>query len=142
MHVYRVVLLSLWVMLAGCTNVAGDRIRVVTAPEGGTLPAEALMRTAVDFFTEAGYACSPEADSRLRCRKDIRDLYIHQTHAVVEVFPEGNSDGSDRYLLIATRWDEGMIPGEFISSEFANADVADFCAALQVSEQGVCRIED
>lgn len=54
------------------------------------------------------------------CAKALRDLYIHQTRAVVEIYP-GDDEGS-RYTLVTTRWDEGLIPGEFISSEFTNAE--------------------
>lgn len=71
------------------------------------------------------------------CAKALRDLYIHQTRAVVEIYP-GDDEGS-RYTLVTTRWDEGLIPGEFISSEFTNADVEAFCGYLREQQLGICR---
>jgi len=68
--------------------------------------------------------------------KNLRDIYIHQTHAVVEIFP--GDDGSNP-LLVTTRWDEGLIPGEFISSEFSNPDVVAFCDYLVQAKLAVCR---
>ncbi|MDX1757084.1 MAG: hypothetical protein R3175_13565 [Marinobacter sp.] len=41
--------------------------------------------------------------------------------------------------MATTRWDESLIPGEFIPSEFTNPDVEAFCAYLLEERLGVCR---
>ncbi len=95
------------------------------------------MSTANAFFMEAGYQCDIGNGARLRCRKDLRDLYIHQTHAVVEIFQD---DQPDSFVLVTTRWDEGMIPGELIDSDFRNEDVGLFCESLQARGLGSCEV--
>lgn len=77
---------------------------------------------------------------RLRCSRELRDLIIHQTRTVVELFPEGN-EGTG-LLLISTRWDEGLIPGEFISSEFHNPDVVGLCSEMRDHALGVCQLQE
>ena len=122
---------------AGCTNVAGDRVRSLTSDAGTTA---LLMQYADTFFTAAGYDCQAEdRGAALRCGRELRDLFIHQTRAVVEIFEDKDAD---RYLLASTRWDEGLIPGEFISSKFENPDVATFCESLAASGKGKCQVEE
>lgn len=135
--VVRVVVFGMWVGLAGCTNVAGDHARVITTEEA--LEAPELLQMATEYFSGAGYDCGEDSRSELRCRKDLRDLYIHQTHAVVEIFEDKEAG---HHLLMTTRWDEGLIPGELISSEFENPDVAGFCRSLEALGQGVCQITE
>lgn len=135
-HLGCLVLLGLG-MLCGCTNVAGDHARLIARHDGTLMETAVLVSRATAHFSEAGYDCGVDSRSELRCRKDLRDLYIHQTHAVVEVFQDGDAGN---HLLVTTRWDEGLIPGEFISSQFDNRDVAEFCASLDESGQGICQI--
>jgi len=135
----RALLLCLAVLpvLAGCTNVTGGVTRVVNAVSSASLDSAALFSSARDFFTEAGYQCSANSDTEdFRCRKDLRDIYIHQTHAVVKIFPGNEKEGP---LLVSNRWDEGLIPGEFISNTFSNPDVAAFCDYLAEAQLAVCR---
>lgn len=124
-------------MLSGCTNVTGDVARTLNPVSSAPLNRAALFSSANAFFTDAGYQCKLASDTEdFRCRKDLRDIYIHQTHAVVEIFP-GDDGGNP--LLVTTRWDEGLIPGEFISSQFSNPDVAAFCDYLAQAKLAVCR---
>ncbi|WP_062814994.1 hypothetical protein [Alcanivorax sp. NBRC 102024] len=129
-------LLSLSV-LSGCTNVTGDTPRTISPQEAENLTAERLFSVADTFFSEAGYACSADADAgQFRCSRALRDLYIHQTTAEVNIYPGGEEDKTHR--MIATRWDEGLIPGELIANTYANDDVEAFCAYLASEKLGRC----
>ncbi|MTT50908.1 hypothetical protein F1529_00285 [Alcanivorax sp. VBW004] len=137
MKLSKVFLLLLPAIFSGCTNVAGDVTRTLSPVSSAPLDRAALFSSANAFFTDAGYQCRSTSDTEdFRCRKDLRDIYIHQTHAVVEIFP-GDDGGNP--LLVTTRWDEGLIPGEFISSQFSNPDVAAFCDYLAQATLAVCR---
>lgn len=136
----RLLLILLPLVLSGCTNVAGDITRTIHALPASTLNNDTLFSAASEFFSREGYQCIPERDAnRFRCSREMRDLYIHQTRAVVQIFPDGDEGLS--YTLVTTRWDEGLIPGELISSDFTNPDVAAFCTYLQEQEVGHCRSE-
>ncbi len=122
---------------SSCTNVSGDVIKTLEPLSDPPVNYVALLSEANNFFSDAGYQCKLASDTEdFRCRKDLRDVYIHQTHAVVEIFP-GDDGGNP--LLVTTRWDEGLIPGEFISSEFSNPDVVAFCDYLVQAKLAVCR---
>lgn len=137
MKISKAFLPFLTATFAGCTNVAADVTRSLEPLSADPLNRAALFSSANAFFTDAGYQCKLASDTEdFRCRKDLRDIYIHQTHAVVEIFP-GDDGGNP--LLVTTRWDEGLIPGEFISSEFSNPDVAAFCDYLAQAKLAVCR---
>ncbi|MAX32091.1 hypothetical protein SAMN05216571_1156 [Onishia taeanensis] len=127
------------VLVSGCTNVASDVARYIEPTASSHLKASALFSTASDYFTQVGYQCiADEASPILKCTKELRDLYIHQTTAVVEIFPGDEKEAE--YILVAERWDEGLIPGEFISGNFRNEDVANFCGYIQEKGLAVCRI--
>jgi len=137
MKISNGLLLLATLVVSGCTNVAGDVTRTLEPSSADPLNRAALFSSANAFFTDAGYQCGSASDTEdFRCRKDLRDVYIHQTHAVVEIFP-GDDGGNP--LLVTTRWDEGLIPGEFISSQFSNPDVAAFCDYLALAKLAVCR---
>ena len=137
MKISNGLLLLATLLVSGCTNVAGDVTRTLEPLSADPLNRAALFSSANAFFTDAGYQCRSTSDTEnFRCRKDLRDIYIHQTHAVVEIFP-GDDGGNP--LLVTTRWDEGLIPGEFISSQFSNPDVAAFCDYLAQATLAVCR---
>lgn len=125
-------------LAAGCTNVAGDLIRTIEPLDDNGSGAFAYAR---NYFAARGYECHAQEDAmRLRCSRELRDLIIHQTRTVVELFPEGN-EGTG-LLLISTRWDEGLIPGEFISSEFHNPDVVGLCSEMRDHALGVCQLQE
>lgn len=127
--------------IAGCTNVAGDAIRTIYPAAESALDTDTLFAVARNFFTEAGYQCNTGREfPSLHCSKELRDLYIHQTQSVVEIFRDDNENRT--HTLITTRWDEGLIPGEFISSEFKNPDVKAFCEYLKAQAVGDCRLLD
>ncbi|MEE2602743.1 MAG: hypothetical protein VX595_06725 [Pseudomonadota bacterium] len=129
-------LLSLWV-LSGCTNVTGDTPRTISTQHHEPLSTERLFAAAERFFSEAGYKCSSNAAAgEFRCSRALRDLYIHQTTAEVNIYPGDEEDRGHR--VIATRWDEGLIPGELISNTYANDDVEAFCAYLASEKLGRC----
>ena len=137
MKISNGLLLLATLLVSGCTNVAGDVTRTLEPLSADPLNRAALFSSANAFFTDAGYQCRSTSDTEdFRCRKDLCDIYIHQTHAVVEIFP-GDDGGNP--LLVTTRWDEGLIPGEFISSQFSNPDVAAFCDYLAQAKLAVCR---
>ena len=137
MKISNGLLLLATLLVSGCTNVAGDVTRTLEPLSADPLNRAALFSRASEFFTDAGYQCRSASDTEdFRCRKDLRDIYIHQTHAVVEIFP---GDDEENPLLVTTRWDEGLIPGEFISSQFSNPDVAAFCDYLAQATLAVCR---
>jgi hypothetical protein len=137
MKIPKVYFLFLPAIFSGCTNVAGDVARTLEPLSADSLNRAALFSSANVFFTDAGYQCQLASETEdFRCRKDLRDIYIHQTHAEVEIFP-GDDGGNP--LLVTTRWDEGLIPGEFISSQFSNPDVAAFCDYLAQAKLAVCR---
>tara|TARA_B100000676_G_scaffold301989_1_gene350001 strand:- start:908 stop:1333 length:426 start_codon:yes stop_codon:yes gene_type:complete len=124
-------------VLVGCTNVIGDSPRIISRQDGGSLSTERLFSVAETFFSEAGYACSSDAEAgQFRCSRELRDLYIHQTTAEVHIYPGDEEDKTHR--MIATRWDEGLIPGELISSSYASDDVEAFCAYLVSEEIALC----
>ena len=126
-------------VLSGCTNVAGGDSRLISSPEGGSLETGRLFSLATAFFSEAGYQCSADRDaSRFRCSRELRDLYIHQTRAVVEIY----AGEHDSYRLVPTRWDEGLIPGELISNTYANDDVEAFCTYLASEKMAFCRNDE
>ncbi|MBJ6137057.1 hypothetical protein [Marinobacter litoralis] len=125
-------------LVAGCTNVVSDVARTIHPAPSSSLQASKLFSAASGFFTEAGYQCNVYPDpSPLRCTKELRDLYIHQSQAVVQIYPR---DEAYPHTLVTSRWDEGLIPGEFISSEFTNPDVKAFCEYLHAHALGSCRI--
>jgi len=131
------VLLGVSSVLVGCTNVAGDAIRVIEAPAERQ---ENLFASIEHTLRASGYECHAAGEGhRYRCDKALRNLFIHQTRAVIEVFPD--ADVPDSYFVMATRWDEGLIPGELISSEYHSADVVVLCKALEDSSLGRCRVE-
>ena len=137
MKISNGLLLLATLLVSGCTNVAGDVTRTLEPLSADPFNRAALFSSANAFFTDAGYQCRSASDTEdFRCRKDLRDIYIHQTHAVVEIFP-GDDGGNP--LLVTTRWDEGLIPSEFISSQFSNPDVAAFCDYLAQATLAVCR---
>ena len=137
MKLSKVFLLLLPAIFSGCTNVAGDVARTLDPLSADPLNRSALFSSSNAFFPSAAYQCRSTSDTEeFRCRKDLRDIYIHQTHAVVEIFP-GDDGGNP--LLVTTRWDEGLIPSEFISSQFSNPDVAAFCDYLAQATLAVCR---
>jgi hypothetical protein len=124
-------------VIAGCTNVTGDAPRTISPQAGESLNAERLFSVADTFFSEAGYACSTDAEAgQFRCSRALRDLYIHQTTAEVNIFP--GDEGGKAHRIIANRWDEGLIPGELISNTYANDDVEAFCAYLASEKLGFC----
>ena len=126
------------VLVSGCTNVASDVARYIEPTAPSHLRVSALFSTASDYFAQAGYQCTADETSPiLKCTKELRDLYIHQTTAVVEIFPGDEKEAE--YMLVAERWDEGLIPGEFIAGNFRNDDVASFCGYLQEEGLAVCR---
>jgi hypothetical protein len=129
-------LLSLSV-LSGCTNVTGDTPRTIFSQHQEPLNTERLFAAAEIFFSEAGYRCSSAAGpGQFRCSRALRDLYIHQTTAEVKIYPADEEDRGHR--VIATRWDEGLIPGELIANTYANDDVEAFCAYLDSEKLGRC----
>ena len=129
-------LLSLSV-LSGCTNVTGDTPRTISSQHQEPLNTERLFAAAETFFSEAGYRCSSDAGAgQFRCSRALRDLYIHQTTAEVNIYPADEEDRGHR--VIATRWDEGLIPGELIANTYANDDVEAFCAYLASEKLGRC----
>lgn len=124
-------------VLVGCTNVTGDTPRTISPQTGESLSTERLFSVANTFFSEAGYACSTDAEAeQFRCSRAFRDLYIHQTTAEVNIYPGDEEDKTHR--MIATRWDEGLIPGELISNTYASDDVEAFCAYLVGEKIAVC----
>lgn len=124
-------------VLVGCTNVTGDTPRTICPQTGESLSTERLFSVANTFFSEAGYACSTDTEAeQFRCSRALRDLYIHQTTAEVNIYPGDEEDKAHR--IIATRWDEGLIPGELISNTYASDDVEAFCAYLVDEKIAVC----
>lgn len=132
-------LLSLFLaVLVGCTNVTGDTPRTISPLTGESLSTERLFSVAETFFSEVGYACSSDAEAgQFRCSRELRDLYIHQTTAEVNIYSGDEEDKTHR--MIATRWDEGLVPGELISNTYANDDVEAFCAYLASEKLALCR---
>ncbi len=129
-------LLSLSV-LSGCTNVTGDTPRTISSQHQEPLNTERLFAAAEIFFSEAGYRCSSDAGAgQFRCSRALRDLYIHQTTAEVNIYPADEEGRGHR--VIATRWDEGLIPSELIANTYANDDVEAFCAYLASEKLGRC----
>jgi len=127
--------------ITGCTNVAGDAARTIYPAAESALDTGTLFAVARNFFTDAGYQCDSEREfPALHCSKALRDLYVHQTHSVVQIFRDDDEVRS--HTLVTTRWDEGLIPGEFISSEFTNPDVKAFCDYLKAQVLGECRLLD
>lgn len=134
---FLVLVISLLSFIAGCTNMAGDVARSIHPAPSSALDENTLFSVASEFFIGEGYECDATHDpSTLRCVKELRDLYIHQTQAVVQIYP---GDKAHPHTLVTSRWDEGLIPGEFVSSEFTNSDVAAFCEYLQAQVLGRCR---
>jgi hypothetical protein len=124
-------------VLVGCTNVTGDTPRTIFPQTGESLSTERLFSVANTFFSDAGYACSTDSEAgQFRCSRAIRDLYIHQTAAEVNIYP--GDEGGKAHRIIANRWDEGLIPGELISNTYANDDIEAFCAYLASEKLGFC----
>lgn len=124
-------------VLVGCTNVTGDTPRTISPQTGESLSTERLFSVANTFFSEAGYACNTDAEAgQFRCYRELRDLYIHQTTAEVKIYPGDEEDKTHR--MIATRWDEGLVPGELISNTYANDDVDAFCVYLAGEKIALC----
>ncbi|WP_192034604.1 hypothetical protein [Halomonas sp. YLGW01] len=126
------------VLLSGCTNVASGITRSIEQAPHSHLEDDALFSSASEFFSKAGYQCRvDEQYPVLRCTKELRDIYIHQTTVVVEIFPGDEKEAG--YILVAERWDEGLIPGDFVSGNFSNEDVENFCGYLREEGLAVCR---
>ena len=136
---FQVLVIPLLSLIAGCTNMAGDVARTIHPAPSSALDENTLFSVASEFFIGKDYECDARHDlSTLRCAKELRDLYIHQTQAVVQIYP--GDDVAYPHTLVTSRWDEGLIPGEFISSEFTNSDVTAFCEYLQAQAVGSCRL--
>jgi len=134
-----VLVIPLLSLISGCTNVAGDVARAIHPAPSSALDENTLFSVASEFFIGEGYLCDATPDpSTLRCAKELRDLYIHQTQAVVQIYP--GDEVAYPHTLVTSRWDEGLIPGEFVSSEFTNSDVTAFCEYLQAQALGSCRL--
>jgi hypothetical protein len=54
----------------------------------------------------------------------------------VNIYP--GDEGNKAHRIIATRWDEGLIPSELISNTYANDDVEAFCAYLASAKVALC----
>ncbi|MDG5500346.1 hypothetical protein [Marinobacter sp. BGYM27] len=133
-------LLCLSALLSGCTNVTGDTPRMISYTDQKTLSKDALFTVANGFFSRAGYECDDQGGSvQLLCNKELRDLYIHQTTAEVTISQGTGEEKDPDYVLATSRWDEGMIPSELLSSHFSNRDVQAFCDYLEQETQAVCR---
>ena len=132
-----VFLLLIVFVFVGCTNVTGDTPRTISSLPDDRLSTEHLFATADTFFSDAGYTCSIDVEAgQFRCSRALRDLYIHQTTAEVNIYP--GDEGNKAHRIIATRWDEGLIPSELISNTYANDDVEAFCAYLASEKLGFC----
>ena len=127
------------IVLSGCTNVVGDAPRAVTPLPGKSLSDTYMATKAETFFKSAGYTCDVnKAHGQLRCARELRNIHVHQTRAVVTIYVD--EDRRDAYRILASRWDEGLIPGELIASEYANPDVVAFCDALAADRVAVCHV--
>lgn len=137
-NTFRVLTFLLLSLIAGCTNIAKDVSRTIHPMPSSALSTRSLLSVGSEFFAGEGYQCVIRDDhSALCCTKELRDLYIHQTQAEVQIYP---GDGTVYpHTLVTSRWDEGLIPGEFISSEFTNPDVKAFCEHLMAQSLGSCR---
>ena len=132
-----VFLLLIVFVFVGCTNVTGDTPRTISSLQDERLSTEHLFATADTFFSDAGYTCTTDAEAgQFRCSRALRDLYIHQTTAEVNIYP--GDEGGKAHRIIANRWDEGLIPSELISNTYANDDVEAFCAYLASEKLGFC----
>ena len=138
MKVFKSLVIAGVLALSGCTNVIGDVPRSIHLSSSAGQEAGELLSVARDFFSGSGYQCHADepADS-LRCSRPLRDLYIHQTTAVVRIYSD--DDATPEVTLVTTRWDEGLIPSEFISDEFHNPDVEAFCEYVKAQALGVCQ---
>lgn len=136
-NTFRVLTFLLLSLIAGCTNIAKDVSRTIHPMPSSALSTRSLLSVGSEFFAGEGYQCVIRDDhSALRCTRELRDLYIHQTQAEVQIYP---GDEMYPHTLVTSRWDEGLIPGEFISSEFTNPDVKAFCEHLMAQSLGSCR---
>ena len=54
----------------------------------------------------------------------------------MNIYP--GDEGNKAHRIIATRWDEGLIPSELISNTYANDDVEAFCAYLASAKVALC----
>ena len=135
---FKALVVLLLSLIAGCTNVSHDVGRTIHPAQSSVMNTNTLFSVTSEYFIGKGYQCDISRDpDALHCSKELRDLYIHQTHAVVQVYP---GDGeAHSHTLVTSRWDEGLIPGDFISGEFTNPDVKAFCEYLQAQAVGSCR---
>ncbi|WP_227519464.1 hypothetical protein [Marinobacter sp. ANT_B65] len=138
MNKLKILMVLLLSLIAGCTNIAYDVGRTIHPVPSSVLDRNTLFSVASEYFIGKGYQCDTSRDpGALYCVRELRDLYIHQTQAVVQIYP---GDGEEHpYALATSRWDEGLIPGEFISGEFTSPDVKAFCEYLQAQAVGSCR---
>lgn len=137
---FVVTVLCLSALHSGCTNVTGENLRMISYTDQKTLSEDTLFTVASGFFTRAGYECDDQGGSvQLLCNKELRDLYIHQTTAEVTISQGTGEEKDPDYVLATSRWDEGMIPSEFLSSRFSNEDVQAFCDYLAQETQAVCQ---
>ncbi|WP_323751440.1 hypothetical protein [Marinobacter sp.] len=137
MNKFTVLLMLSLSFIAGCTNITSDAARTIHPAPSSSLTADTLFSVTSEFFSGKGYQCDTRHHpNALRCAKELRDLYIHQTQSVVQIYL---GDGEQwPHTLVTSRWDEGLIPGEFISSEFTNSDVKAFCEYLDAQALGSC----
>lgn len=134
----KILLLLFMAALTGCTNSVSDEAKYLHPNEKDGYSTVRVFDLAREFITNKDYQCEPSSSaSYLQCSRYTREWDIHTTQVIIKIVRDYD-DGSS-VLIVASRWDEGLIPGEFISNTFHSEDLADLCQYFENENIAVCK---
>ncbi|MFP2769321.1 hypothetical protein [Oceanisphaera sp. KMM 10153] len=135
---YKVLPLFFLAALTGCTNSVSDEAKYLYPDRADDYSTIQLFDLAREFVINKDYRCEPSSvASYLQCTKYTRQWDLHTTKVIMKIVRD-HDDGSS-ILIFASRWDEGLIPGEFISNTFHSEDLAELCRFFEGKGIATCK---
>ena len=134
----KILLLLFLASLTGCANSVSDEAKYLHPYETAGYSTVQVFDLVKQFIVDKDYLCEPSSvPSYLQCAKYTREWDFHTTKVIMKIVrdhDEGNS-----VLIFASRWDEGLIPAEFISDTFHSEDLADLCQLFEGKDIATCK---
>lgn len=124
-------------LFAGCTNVTSDRVQYLHPNQAEGYHSARVFELAREHLAGNGYHCELDGAHFASCAKITRDSSLHSTRVIIRL--EREHDEGNSVLLLASRWDEGLIPSEFISNRFESEDLARLCQHLASRHIATCK---
>ena len=126
------------VMLTACTNATSDKPLRITLKEDSKLKYEDVAKLASKYLSKSGYKCEivPYYNHELECKKILNKWPLHNRYAKIKL--QRPNKIHPYYRLIATRWDEGIIPNELLADSYVNDDIHKFCLMIKREKIANC----